>query len=152
MINAYKAYWKHYFDFKGRTSRGNYWWAILAQFIVTFLVGFIAGMLDIEALQTLWSLAVFIPSISLCVRRLHDLDRPGWWIILMYVPMILFIASATMTTVSLLLNSGSTTAGGFGLVTLVLGLITLVVAVYFLILFVKTGTEGANRYGIPDND
>ena len=76
MINAYKAFWKRYFDFKGRTSRGNYWWAVLAQFIATFLVGFIAGMLDISALQTLWSLIILIPGIAMCVRRLHGYRPP----------------------------------------------------------------------------
>ena len=152
MINAYKAFWKRYFDFKGRTSRGNYWWAILAQFILTFLVGFIAGMVDVDALETLWSLGVFIPGVAMCVRRLHDLDRSGWWIILMYVPFILTIASATMTTASLLLNSDSTTAGGFGLTTIILGLLTLIIAIYFIVLFVRKGTQGANRYGMPDNE
>ena len=152
MINAYKAFWKRYFDFKGRTSRGNYWWAVLAQFIATFLVGFIAGMLDISALQTLWSLIILIPGIAMCVRRLHVIDRPGWWIILMYVPLILTMASITMTTASLLLNTDSTAAGGFGLLTMVLGIITLIAAVYFLILFIRKGTEGTNRHGMPDND
>ena len=116
------------------------------------MVGFIAGILDISALQTLWSLIILIPGIAMCVRRLHDIDRPGWWIILMYVPLILTMASATMTTASLLLNTDSTASGVFGLVTMVLGLITLIVAVYFLILFIRKGTEGTNRYGMPDND
>lgn len=152
MINAYKAYWKRYFDFKGRTSRGNYWWAFLAQFIVAILVGFIANMLDISALDSLWSLVTLIPGLSLCVRRLHDVDRSGWWIVIVYVPLILFVVSITMTTATILLNSGDTAVGGFGLMTIVFGLLTLVAGIYYIILFVKQGTQGANRYGMPDND
>ncbi len=53
MINAYKAYWKRYFDFKGRTSRSNFWWAILGQFIVSIIVGFLARMLDTNAVNSL---------------------------------------------------------------------------------------------------
>ena len=54
MINAYKAYWKRYFDFKGRTSRSNFWWAILGQLIVSIIVGFLARMLDTNAVNSLW--------------------------------------------------------------------------------------------------
>ncbi len=105
MINAYKAYWKRYFDFKGRTSRSNFWWAILGQLIVSIIVGFLARMLDTNAVNSLWSLITFIPGLSLNVRRLHDVDHSGWLVLLAYIPIILFMVSLTLTTASLLMNA-----------------------------------------------
>ena len=121
MINAYKAYWKRYFDFKGRTSRSNFWWAILGQLIVSIIVGFLARMLDTNAVNSLWSLIT------------------------------LFMVSLTLTTASLLMNAEAA-SGGFGLATIVFGLLALIVAIYFIILFVKQGVQGANRYGMPDEN
>lgn len=151
MINAYKAYWKRYFDFKGRTSRSNFWWAILGQFIVSIFVGVLANILTSDAVNTLWSLVTLIPGLSLNVRRLHDVDRSGWWIVLVYVPIVLFVVSLTLTTASLVM-SAEAASGGFGLATIVFGLLALIVAIYFIILFVKKGVQGENRYGMPDQD
>ena len=151
MINAYKAYWKRYFDFKGRTSRSNFWWAILGQLIVSIIVGFLARMLDTNAVNSLWSLITFIPGLSLNVRRLHDVDRSGWLVLLAYIPIILFMVSLTLATASLLMNAEAA-SGGFGLATIVFGLLALIVAIYFIILFVKQGVQGANRYGMPDEN
>lgn len=151
MGNAYKAYWKRYFDFKGRTSRSNFWWAILAQFIVSIIVGFLARMLDTNAVSSLWSLITFIPGLSMNVRRLHDVDRSGWLILAAYVPIVLLMVSTTLTTASFMMNA-ETATGGFGLATMVFFVLTMIAAIYFLILFVKKGEPGANRYGMPDEN
>jgi uncharacterized membrane protein YhaH (DUF805 family) len=44
MIDAYKRFLKNYANFKGRSSRGDYWWVILANLIIGFVLGFIAGL------------------------------------------------------------------------------------------------------------
>ncbi len=85
------------------------------------------------------------------VRRLHDVDRSGWLVLLAYIPIILFMVSLTLTTASLLMNAEAA-SGGFGLATIVFGLLALIVVIYFIILFVKQGVQGANRYGMPDEN
>lgn len=86
---------QHYADFNGRARRSEYWYFVLFNFIVSILIGFtfgvIAGILDMPALvylAYLWSLAVFIPSLAVSVRRLHDIGRSGWWLLLSLIPLV----------------------------------------------------------------
>ena len=86
---------QHYADFTGRARRSEYWYFVLFNFIVSILIGLsfgvIAGILDMPALvylAYLWSLAVFIPSLAVSVRRLHDIGRSGWWLLLSLIPLV----------------------------------------------------------------
>jgi len=89
MIEAYKKYWRQYADFKGRTSRADFWWAFLANCLVGTIVSFLMFM-DSEGigfmLYGIYSLVVFIPTLSISVRRLHDIDKSGWWYLINCVP------------------------------------------------------------------
>lgn len=69
---AISAYFTNYFNFSGRASRSEFWWAIL----FNFLVGLVVSLIPI--INVVWSLATFFPSISLATRRLHDTNRSGW--------------------------------------------------------------------------
>jgi uncharacterized membrane protein YhaH (DUF805 family) len=86
---------KKYAVFSGRSSRSEYWYFVL--FYVLFLFVFIfidvmIGSYDSEAEIGLFSgvflLAMLIPSIAVLVRRLHDTDRSGWWVLIGLVPLI----------------------------------------------------------------
>ena len=114
MINATKSYFTNYVNFKGRTSRADFWWAMLGIFLLTFIIAFIAGLIfgvpeaatsyatPEEAMEFLkayftngyvitliiWSLILLIPSIAICVRRLHDINKSGWWYLLNLVPYV----------------------------------------------------------------
>ena len=86
---------QHYADFNGRARRSEYWYFVLFNFIVSILIGLllgvIAGVLNVPALvylAYLWSLAVFIPSLAVSVRRLHDIGRSGWWLLLSLIPLV----------------------------------------------------------------
>ena len=86
---------QHYADFTGRARRSAYWYFVLFNFIVSILIGLslgvIAGLLNVPALvylAYLWSLAVFIPSLAVSVRRLHDIGRSGWWLLLSLIPLV----------------------------------------------------------------
>lgn len=86
---------QHYADFTGRARRSEYWYFVLFNFIVSILIGLslgvIAGLLNVPALvylAYLWSLAVFIPSLAVSVRRLHDIGRSGWWLLLSLIPLV----------------------------------------------------------------
>lgn len=77
-----------YCDFNGRASRSEYWWFALFCFIVGGIAGWIGGMLNINWLPGLCSLALLLPSWGLMVRRLHDIDKSGWWAFLSFIPVV----------------------------------------------------------------
>ncbi len=72
-----------YVDFDGRASRSEFWWFTLACFLVAFVIGLIAGPLGMIV-----SLATLLPSLAVAVRRLHDIGKSGWWILIGLIPLI----------------------------------------------------------------
>ena len=73
----------NYCNFQGRSSRSEYWWYCL----FTFVLGFILGLIS-ETLGGILSLALLLPGLGLGVRRLHDLNRSGWFLLLAIVPLV----------------------------------------------------------------
>ena len=83
IIECYKDVWVNWKNFSGRTRRSGYWYAFLANMIVTFVLGFISGLVEpLSILVSIYSLLVLVPYIALSVRRLHDTDHSGWWYLL----------------------------------------------------------------------
>ena len=72
-----------YATFDGRASRPEFWWF----FLFTFLASAAAGMVS-ETLSGLFSLAVLLPSLAVGARRLHDVDKSGWFLLLWLIPII----------------------------------------------------------------
>ncbi|WP_163197085.1 DUF805 domain-containing protein [Bifidobacterium platyrrhinorum] len=87
---AFIRFWKKYVVFSGRASRGEFWWVILCNVIIGVVLGILIALIhsttnvDLGFLTLLYDLAVIIPTLSLSVRRLHDTDRPGWWMAIIY--------------------------------------------------------------------
>ena len=71
IIESYVDVWVNWKNFSGRTRRSAYWYAVLANMIIAFILGFVGGMLNLDIIGELYSLVFLIPSIALCVRRLH---------------------------------------------------------------------------------
>ena len=89
---------KRYTQFNGRASRSEFWWFqlfILIVSIPSYVLGFIAGYTDSQALAlastglnvVMWLIFV-LPTLAVTVRRLHDTDRSGWWLLLTLVPIV----------------------------------------------------------------
>ncbi|RUO30060.1 DUF805 domain-containing protein [Aliidiomarina sedimenti] len=94
-MNWYLKVLKQYAVFQGRARRKEYWMFILFNLIVSFVLGFIDGVIgtfDAEIglglLSGVYALAIFIPSLAVLVRRLHDTGRSGWWIFISLIPLI----------------------------------------------------------------
>lgn len=82
-MNWYLNVLKNYVQFSGRARRTEYWVFSLISFIIT-----IALSLLNENLATLYTLAVLLPSLAVLVRRLHDTNRSGWWLLIALIPVI----------------------------------------------------------------
>ncbi len=78
-----KTCFTKYVDFSGRASRSEYWWFVLAQIIVLVIAGFIH-----EYVYALAGLAFLLPSLAVGARRLHDIGKSGWFLLLGLVPLI----------------------------------------------------------------
>jgi uncharacterized membrane protein YhaH (DUF805 family) len=91
----------NYANFNGRASRSEYWWFALATFIAGFCFSLVDGVMlvvmDVPLDSILWTLspittllrlAIFIPSLAVAVRRMHDLGKSGWWILIIAIPCV----------------------------------------------------------------
>ncbi len=95
-MNWYTKPWKKYATFEGRAQRTEYWTFSLvnaAICIALFIVG-LAGSMHSEgvspliALYILFALAIFLPSLAVCVRRLHDSGKGGAWVLMAFIPLV----------------------------------------------------------------
>jgi len=84
---------KHYVDFAGCATRKQYWLYVLFNFLLSIILSLLSGM-D-SAIGTLFntvyiliSLGLFLPSLAIAVRRLHDTGRSGWWMLLTLLPIL----------------------------------------------------------------
>lgn len=94
-MNWYLKVLRQYVDFEGRARRKEYWMFVLINLlagIVFALLDDMFGLADKEmgtgVLSTLYALAVLLPGIAVSVRRLHDINRSGWWLLLVFIPVI----------------------------------------------------------------
>ncbi|WP_424944721.1 DUF805 domain-containing protein [Aliiroseovarius crassostreae] len=100
---AVKTCFSKYVTFQGRAARSEFWWFALfvwgGQLILSVVDSTVFGTVttsengfsaqtNMPVLSGLFSLVVFLPSISVVVRRLHDKDRTGWWYWIALVPLL----------------------------------------------------------------
>jgi uncharacterized membrane protein YhaH (DUF805 family) len=137
-----------YVDFKGRAPRAEYWWYTLAVIVAAIIVTVIEGMLGLGAsvgpygpVSLILMLALLLPGLGVTVRRLHDTNRSGWWLLVAVIPYVIlgFMMAGAAASGDM---AGLATAGLFSLV-------ALVGAIVLLVFMVLPGTRGPNNYG-PD--
>jgi uncharacterized membrane protein YhaH (DUF805 family) len=157
---------RRYADFSGRSRRLEFWMWQLFQIIVyagfTALLLLLGGsmmtitpgdpdalaagggvLLVLGGLYLIYILAVAIPSLAVAVRRLHDTNRSGWWILAPLAPYILVLFGGGMA-----LSSPDSLASGGAL--MMLGMAgTVILALVILVFYFLEGTKGPNKYG-PD--
>lgn len=80
---------KNYTGFQGRAIRSEYWMFVLFNFIASFILEIIDRLAHITPFLTgIYSLAVLLPSLAVAVRRLHDIGKSGWWVLIGIIPFI----------------------------------------------------------------
>lgn len=94
-MNWYLKCLKQYADFRGRARRKEYWMFVLFNVIIAFVLGLIDGLagwteseLGLGVLGGIYTLAMIIPSLAVCVRRLHDIGKSGWYYFIILIPVV----------------------------------------------------------------
>lgn len=88
-VDAIKDFFAHYADFKGRTCRSGFWWVVLASAIVGGILGAIGEAVPaLFFLSGLYGFAILIPSLALCIRRLHDVGKKGTYYWMFLIPLV----------------------------------------------------------------
>ena len=86
---AVSTVFSKYATFIGRASRPEFWWFALFNIIASLVTGTIdQALFGYEVLSIVYGLAVLIPGLAVAVRRLHDTDRSGWWLLIGLIPVI----------------------------------------------------------------
>ncbi len=157
---------KKYSTFTGRSRRKEFWMFVLMNLLFSTLAKLIdqllglnlpgSGFMDGGIINMVYSLFVIVPTLSLTVRRFHDIGKSGW----VYFRFMLAAIISTIVWVVLILmkamKSGMSldpedidlaTMGQFLVPTMIYGLVILGIAIWSLVLMVRDSQPGENKYG-----
>jgi uncharacterized membrane protein YhaH (DUF805 family) len=87
-MEAVKAVLTNYVGFSGRARRSEYWWFLLFNLIVSVVVGILATLIKFPLLSTLVSLGLLLPGVAVSIRRMHDIGKSGWVLLLGLIPLV----------------------------------------------------------------
>lgn len=89
---AVKSGFDHYTKFDGRAGRPAYWWWFLFAILVAIGANIIDNIIGSSGVVSgLAALALLLPGLSVSIRRLHDTDHSGWWLLIGLIPIVGFI-------------------------------------------------------------
>ena len=138
-----------YFSARGRISRAQYWLRFFLPVLLISLVldGIAAADKSLRFLPEVFQLLVLWPGIAVLIKRIHDRNKSGWLVWLLYVPLLL-AAGFMIAGVIAYSAGGHGTAFALGAVAAVFGVGSFVIAIWFFVEFgCMRGTVGANPYG-----
>lgn len=98
-FQAIKLFFANYVNFKGRSTRAEYWWAVLFMFICSLAAQFLG---DVAAFGL--NIVFFLPSLAIVVRRFHDIGRSGWWYLAMFLISIVGMVIAFLPLASFMVE------------------------------------------------
>jgi len=135
-FTAFTTGFSKFATFSGRASRSEFWFFHLGTVLVAFGIGMASAMLAGPSSRgdasALWSLMIMLPSLAITVRRLHDINRSGWLLLVFQAIVVLAFILAVSSNDRVSMIGGLALAG------------SLLTAVYFL---AEAGTPGPNQYG-----
>lgn len=112
-MNWYLKVLKNYAEFSGRARRKEFWMFALFNIGISVILSIIDAIttaaVGIGVLSGLYGLAVLIPSLAVSIRRLHDTDRSGFWLLIWFIPVIGWIILLVFS-----LQEGTRGANRFG--------------------------------------
>lgn len=98
-VESIQTCFSKYAVFNGKAKRSEYWWWALFILLASLILGFFS-----EGASVIFQLATLVPYIAVTARRLHDVDKSGWWQLLWIIPvigwiiMIVWLASESKPT------------------------------------------------------
>ena len=104
MFDWFKKGLRNYVNFSGRARRKEYWCFVLVQIgliVIAMVLDSIIFGSETGLFYVVLGLGLFLPSVAVAIRRLHDTNRSGWWFLLSFIPLIgslilvIFLASDT---------------------------------------------------------
>jgi uncharacterized membrane protein YhaH (DUF805 family) len=113
-MNEFLKVVKNYVGFSGRAGRREYWMFFLVYILIYFGLAILTAIMPnmlaklLGLVTVVFAVGLFIPSVAVGVRRLHDTDHSGWWMLLMIVPL------AGLYILYLLIIEGTNGANRFG--------------------------------------
>jgi len=85
----------NYVNFSSRAVRSEYWYWVLFTIVCAIIASVLDGALfsesDVPPIGSVFNIATFLPGLAVAVRRLHDIDRTGWWILIALTVIGLFV-------------------------------------------------------------
>lgn len=98
--SSIKTCFQKFADFNGRASRSEFWYFYLFAILVYFISIFIGIQMPFFfAVTIIFALILFVPTLAVTARRLHDTGRSGWWQLTAYIPYVGFIASIILIVI-----------------------------------------------------
>lgn len=94
-MNYFITVLKKYADFEGRARRSEYWYFYLIYFVISIGVSYLAIAMNMPMVSTIMSLAFLLPSIAVAIRRMHDVDKSGWYCLIPIYNLILACTEGT---------------------------------------------------------
>jgi len=98
---------KKYVVFDGISGREEFWWFFLFNLIVSIVLGVVDNMTgsfhlwaELGLFQGIYSMAILVPAIAVSIRRLHDTNRSGWWVLITPIPIIVTLAYLVLMALS----------------------------------------------------
>lgn len=145
---AIKLFFANYANFKGRSTRAEYWWAMLFVFLVSMVISFVGS----NILTGLVGLAFLLPELAILTRRFHDTGRSGWWIVglcLVSVIGVAIVCASLGTSMLAMQNDPEAIAGAvtanIGMVSL--GYVIMLAAGIVSLIFTLLPSGPDNKYG-----
>ncbi len=169
-VEANKMFWRKGLTFKGRARRSEYWWGYLTYYIITvawsalavaiaFAVNFqhldemlvddvamMSRLLPVFLIACIPLIAVIVPVYAAQTRRLHDVGRSGWWVILSLIPLVPYVASVCFLFTAIL-HEDTTMLPVTVLTMLVSAGVTFILNLIVLVFTLQDSKPEENEYG-----
>ena len=154
-VAAVKSGFQNALKFSGRSRRPEYWWFFLFVFAGAFVIGLLEALLfrgGSQVLTRLFQLVVLLPFLAVAWRRLQDTGRPGWWVLIPSVIVVVSSLYAGSVSRQMMGRMGDMTqmpmmTGAQSGLILVMTLLQIVAGVVIIWWMTRPSQRGPNAYG-----